>query len=62
MGCLAPDEVTYLKCLPVEKKIEPDVQVTNKKKRKVVLEEEITIDEPKSERKATELVFGTKSD
>jgi len=52
MGCLAPDEVIYLKCLSAEKKIEPEVQIVqnlNKKKRKIFPEEEIIVDEPKSE-------------
>ena len=33
MGCQEPEEQLYTKCLPVEKKIETDVQI-NKKRRK----------------------------
>jgi hypothetical protein len=50
MGCLEPDEQSYLKCLPVDKKSEQEIQLPVKKRRKQleIVEEEIILDATKS--------------
>jgi hypothetical protein len=62
MGCSPPDEETYLKCLPVEKKEITDNAQNNKKKRKLQVLEEVYIDATKSDTETTQLVLRTISD
>jgi hypothetical protein len=37
MGCQEPEEQLYIKCLPVEKKIEQDIQISKKRRKLEVL-------------------------